>query len=194
MNWNAVLRAIAPQGTNAILAGASDAMPGIVTRFAIDTALRQAHFLAQCAHESAGLAAVVERGSDAYFARYDGRKTLGNMQPGDGARFRGRGLIQLTGRRNYTHYGVLLGVDLAGHPERAAAFPLAAETAACFWRENGLNALADRDDISAVTRRINGGLNGLASRARFLAKAKAALATASASHRARPAAGQASNR
>ena len=186
MDWHAILRAIAPAGTARILAGTADAMPGIVTRFAIDTALRQAHFLAQCAHESDGLTAIVERGNDAYLARYEGRKTLGNTKAGDGARFRGRGLIQLTGRRNYTHYGGLLGVDLVAHPERAADFPLAAELAACFWRENGLNALADRDDLSAVTRRINGGLNGLASRARYLAKAKAALAA----HRARPAAGQ----
>ena len=185
-DWHAILRAVAPGGTGAILAGTAEAMPGIVARFAIDTTLRQAYFIAQCAHESAGFTAVVERGNDAYFARYDGRKTLGNTKAGDGARFRGRGLIQLTGRRNYTHYGGLLGVDLAGHPESAADFPLAAELAACFWRENGLNALADRDDLSAVTRRINGGLNGFPSRARYLAKAKAALAA----HRARPAAGQ----
>lgn len=188
MDWHVVLRAVAPSGTAAILSGAADAMPEITAQFAIDTTLRQAHFLAQCAHESAGFTAVIERGSDAYLARYDGRRSLGNTQPGDGARFRGRGLIQLTGRRNYAHYGRLLDVDLVAHPESAAQFPFAAKIAACFWRENGLNAPADRDDLSTITRRINGGLNGLASRARFLTKAKAAFA--SASSRARPAAGQ----
>lgn len=195
MDWLAVLRATAPKGRAAILTGAAEAMPDIVARFAVNTPLRQAHFIGQCAHESAGFTAVVELGSDAYLARYDGRASLGNTRPGDGARYRGRGLIQLTGRRNYAHYGSLLGVDLLAHPEHGADFPVAAQTAACFWRANALNALADRDDLAAITRRINGGLNGLASRARFLAKAKAAIANeANSATRVRPAAGQAPHR
>lgn len=189
--WNDVLRAVARGGRADIVDGFASALPDLCAAHAISTPLRQAHFVAQCAHESAGFTAIVERGNGAYLARYDGRKTLGNTQLGDGARFRGRGLIQLTGRANYRKFGALLGVDLVGDPDRAAAFPIAAQTAACFWRHGGLNALADRDDLGAVTRAINGGLNGLASRAAFLRRAKAAIPRLAAHEtRARPAAGQ----
>ncbi len=174
--WPAALRRIAPHARIDICDGFAAALPKLCRTFDIQTLLRQAHFLAQCAHESAGFTAIVEIGPTSYFARYDGRKSLGNTQPGDGARFRGRGLIQLTGRRNYQHFGTLLGVDLVAQPENAAVFPIAAQTAALFWREHKLNAHADRDDIAAITRAINGGLNGLASRRAFLTRTKSALA------------------
>ena len=138
----------------------------------ISTPLRQAHFLSQIGHESGALVFTEELASgDAY----EGRADLGNTQPGDGPRFKGRGLIQLTGRANYTKYGHDKGrnfVDgdnctlLATDPE------LAVDVACWFWKTRGLNALADADDIEAVTRRINGGLNGLDDRQRYLGRAK----------------------
>jgi putative chitinase len=90
-------------------------------------------------------------------------------------------LIQLTGRANYKTYGDQLGLDLVGNPDLAAD-PVTSLAIACeYWREHGLNAFADRDDIETITRRINGGLNGLESRRAYLTRAKAALGIAGAS-------------
>jgi putative chitinase len=140
----------------------------------IDTPLRRAHFLAQIAHESGGLRWLEELASG---QAYEGRADLGNDQPGDGVRFKGRGLIQLTGRANYTAFARALGRDLTSSAEAAAQVAedpdLCVRAATWFWSENGLNPLADADDLEAVTRRINGGLNGLADRAKYLARAKA---------------------
>jgi putative chitinase len=140
----------------------------------IDTPLRRAHFLAQIAHESGGLRWLEELASG---AAYEGRADLGNDQPGDGVRFKGRGLIQLTGRANYTAFAQALGRDLTSSTEAAAQVAedpdLCVRAATWFWSKNGLNPLADADDLEAVTRRINGGLNGLADRAKYLARAKA---------------------
>jgi len=137
---------------------------------AIATPLRQAHFLAQLGHESGALVYAEELASgDAY----EGRADLGNTQPGDGRRFKGRGLIQLTGRANYTAYGAAIGRDLATSPEVVAAEPALAVDAACwFWETRKINPLADADDIEAVTRKVNGGLNGLADRKAYLRRAK----------------------
>jgi putative chitinase len=93
-----------------------------------------------------------------------GRKNLGNTQPGDGWRFRGRGLKQLTGRSNYRRCGEAIGEDLIGSPERLLEPAFAARSAGWFWHSNGLNELADRGDVAAMTRRINGGIVGLAQR------------------------------
>jgi putative chitinase len=93
---------------------------------------------------------------------------LGNTQPGDGFRYRGRGLIQITGRANYTECGAALGFDLEGEPEKLGEPELAARSAAWFWDSRSLNDLADNGDFMAITKRINGGLNGYADRvARF---------------------------
>jgi putative chitinase len=136
----------------------------------IDTPLRRAHFLAQIGHESGELRFTEEIASgDAY----EGRRDLGNTEAGDGRRFKGRGLIQLTGRANYRAFGQAIGVDLQANPERVATDPdLAVEVACWFWKNRGLNALADHDDAEAVTRRINGGVNGLADRLRTLERAR----------------------
>lgn len=150
------------------------AIAGAMTDAGIDTPLRQAHFLAQIAHESGGLRWLEELASG---EAYEGRADLGNDQPGDGVRFKGRGLIQLTGRANYTEFGRALGRDLTSSTEAAAQVAedpdLCVRAATWFWSENGLNALADADDLEAVTRRINGGLNGLDDRAKYLERAKA---------------------
>ena len=134
--------------------------------------LRAAHFLAQTCHESDGFVTTVEYGDG---TAYNGRIDLGNTQPGDGPRFKGRGLIQLTGRTNYKQYGDLLGLDLIASPDTAADPAIALKLACAFWKLKRLNALADQDDIVTITRRINGGLNGLDSRRHYLALAKTAL-------------------
>ena len=142
----------------------------------IDTPLRQAHFLAQIGHESGELRFRSELASG---EAYEGRRDLGNTQSGDGPRYKGRGLIQLTGRANYAEYGRALGraQALLEHPEQVADdFALAIDVAAWFWARRDLNALADRDDLLTITRRINGGTNGLDDRRRLLVRAKALLA------------------
>ena len=111
-------------------------------------------------------------------AAYEGRKDLGNAQPGDGPRFKGRGLIQLTGRVNYAAYGRSIGVDLTadGNWEQSGHDPALAVDAACwFWTKHRLNELADLDDLQTITRRVNGGLIGLEDRADHLERAKFVL-------------------
>lgn len=139
---------------------------------AIDTPLRQSHFLAQVGHESDELRHTEEIASgDAY----EGRLDLGNTVPGDGRKFKGRGLIQLTGRANYAAYGDAIGVNLVdgdNYTQLATDPDLAADVACWFWQTHGLNALADQDDVITITRRINGGVNGLADRQRQLVRGK----------------------
>lgn len=129
----------------------------------INTRLRQAAFLAQIGHESGSLVYVKELGGPSYFAKYDGRKDLGNVQPGDGAKFCGRGLIQVTGRANYDRASAALFGDyrLLRNPELLEQPEWAAKSAAWFWNLHGLNTLADKDQFTAITRVINGGTNGL---------------------------------
>jgi predicted chitinase len=148
--------------------------------YEIDTPLRASAFLAQIAHESAELRFMEEIwGPTAQQKRYDPptdlAKRLGNLQPGDGFRYRGRGPIQITGRANYKKYGDLLGVDLVGNPDLASTPQYAFSTAALFWKTNGLNELADVQDFITITRRINGGLNGLQDRQKYYAIAKNVL-------------------
>jgi len=141
----------------------------------IDTPLRQAHFLAQIGHESGELRFRAEIASG---EAYEGRHDLGNTQPGDGRRFKGRGLIQLTGRANYREYGRAIGreAELLANPELLATDPdLCVDVAGWFWAKRGLNPLADADDLTGITKRINGGLNGLDDRRRLLKRAKALL-------------------
>jgi len=95
---------------------------------------------------------------------------LGNTQPGDGRRYKGRGIFQLTGRANYVTYGNKLGVDLVNDPPLAATPEISVRTAMEYWKTRGLNAFADANDIFTITRRINGGTNGLDDRRSYLAK------------------------
>jgi putative chitinase len=146
--------------------------------YEINTPLRQAHFLAQIGHESAALRYSEEIASG---AAYEGRRDLGNTQPGDGKRFKGRGLIQLTGRANYEAYGAARDRNFTDSDNAAqiASDPeLAVDVAGWFWKIHGINALADRDDAQAVTKAINGGYNGLADRLAYLARSKAFLKVA----------------
>lgn len=173
--------------------------------FQITTPLRIAHFLATVWHESSGLTRLTEnlnysaQGLRRTFARYFPTVTLanqyarkpqaianrvyanrmgnGNEASGDGWRYRGRGLIQLTGRANYAAYqqsGFCNG-DLLSHPEWLAQYPGALKSAMWFWWKSGCNALADRDDATAVCRRVNGGTNGLDDRKAWLVRWKGAI-------------------
>ncbi|MNP38453.1 Chitinase class I [compost metagenome] len=161
------------------------AMNDAMARFKIDSRLRAAAFLAQVGHESGHLRQLVENLNysakglmatwptrfdatlAAQYARqperiaaavYNGR--MGNTAPGDGWRYRGRGLIQVTGKANYQNAGAALGLDLVAHPELLKQPGHAAMSAAWYWSANGLNELADAGQFEKITRKINGGLNG----------------------------------
>lgn len=125
--------------------------------FEINTPLRIAAFLAQVGHESGSLRWMEELASG---EAYEGREDLGNIQPGDGRRYKGRGPIQLTGRANYRQAGKALGLDLEGHPEQASLPEVGFRIAGHFWQTRGLNKLADAGNLHMLTRRINGGLRG----------------------------------
>lgn len=170
-------------------------------RFEITTPLRVVHFLSQCLHESGNLKYVVEnlnysaegllKTFPKYFTReqaneyarkpqmianrvYANRMGNGNEASGDGWKYRGRGFIQITGRLNYQDYAkssFCVG-NLMTNPEWLEASPGNLKSAMFFWWKNGCNALADRDDVDALTRRINGGLNGLANRKFMLRRLK----------------------
>ena len=145
--------------------------------YGINTPARQAAFLAQIGHESGGLHWLTELwGPTDAQRRYETRYDLGNVAPGDGHRFRGRGLIQLTGRDNYRRAGEALGVDLIADPELLGEPGLACRSAAWFWKTHGCNELADAGEFEKVTRRINGGLNGYPERLGLWEAAKAVLA------------------
>jgi putative chitinase len=144
--------------------------------FGIDTPQRQAAFLAQIGHESGGLHFTVELwGPTPAQTSYEGRVDLGNTQPGDGYTYRGRGLIQVTGRSNYERMGRALGMDLVKTPELLASAKFACRSAGCFWQSHGLNTYADSNDFEKLTRKINGGLTGLDDRKLLWDAAKAAL-------------------
>lgn len=143
--------------------------------FQITTPARRAAFLAQIAHESVSLQYTLEIASgDAYERRAD----LGNTQPGDGPRYRGRGLIQLTGRANMVACGNALHLDLVNHPELLETPPVAARSAGWFWQTRGLNELADADKFGSICKKINGGYNGLDDRIWHWLKARGAMGIA----------------
>lgn len=163
-----LIRAVAPLLKPSWATEVAGTLQAAAAGAGITTRLRVAAFVAQLAHESAGFQFLTEIwGPTDAQRRYEGRTDLGNTQPGDGFRYRGRGWIQLTGRHNYRTYGGLLGLPLESQPELAAQPAVAARIAAAYWSQRGLNALADAGDIEAITRRINGGVNGLAERTRY---------------------------
>lgn len=147
-----------------------------MTEFEINTPLRQAAFIAQVLHESGMLKWTSEIWGPTLAQRnYENRDDLGNTVPGDGLRFRGRGLLQTTGRSNYLRTGKALGVDLIANPEKLAEPELASRSAGWFWKTHGCNQFADKEQFVLLTRRINGGVNGLEDRQRLYAAAKEVL-------------------
>lgn len=135
----------------------------------MDSPLRLAHFLAQLIHESGSFRYMEEIASG---SAYEGRKDLGNTQPGDGVKFKGKGPIQITGRANYRYFGRKIGIDLEQNSSLPAIPSIGLHLALEYWKDRGLNALADKDDVVGITRKINGGTNGLDDRKAQLAKVK----------------------
>ncbi len=180
-----------------------DPLNEVFTKYDISTPLRQASFIGQCAHESANFKTLEEnlnykpealmrvwpsRFPDLPTAMkyahnpeaiankvYGGRMGNGVEETGDGWKYHGRGLIQLTGRENYDNCGKAIGVDLINQPGLLAQPNLAAMSAGHFWNKKGLNALADASDFETMTKRINGGLIGLEDRKAKIAKALSVL-------------------
>lgn len=139
-----------------------------MARFAINSPRRQAAFLAQCSHESGEFRYLRELASgDAYEPPSDKARDLGNNQPGDGRRFKGGGLIQVTGRSNYSACSAALGLDLIGHPELIEVPANACMASAWWWQAHGLNELADVNAFGTITKRINGGFTHLDERLAF---------------------------
>lgn len=156
------------------------ALNAAMTKWGITTARRQAAFLAQIGHESGQFRYVRELGGDKYLAKYDTgtlAARLGNTPEadGDGQKYCGRGLIQITGRNNYASCGKALGLNLLERPELLEQPQYAAESAAWFWHQANLNPLADVGDFVKITRRINGGLNGLEDRQALWERARQVL-------------------
>ena len=177
------LQSIMPRITAARKAECLPFLQAAMAEFAIDRPARAAALLAQLAHESGQFRFMEEIwGPTDAQKRYEPPGTLaarlGNSETGDGRRFKGRGPIQITGRANYTRFGALLGIDLVSEPARAAAPAVAFRIAGLFWSKKGLNELADAatdEAFKEITRRINGGFNGLEDRRRFYAAARTAL-------------------
>ena len=148
-----------------------------MSRYQIVGTKRIAAFIAQIGHESGQLRYLKEVwGPTAAQARYEGRTALGNTMPGDGFRYRGRGLILITGRANYAACGEALGLDLLADPELLEMPQHACMSAAWFWATKVLNTLADAGQFDKITQRINGGQNGAADRHAFNARALKVLA------------------
>jgi putative chitinase len=186
-----------PQAPDALVGGIVETAPAVLARHDITTPLRLAHFLAQISHESGGGTITRESLNYTHASRirevwpsrfptdaaaepyvrnpegladrvYQGR--MGNTQPGDGARYAGRGLLQITGRDSYREIGTLTGLDLINQPDLAFAAEHALEVAAAEFKHLGCLPLCDKDDLRAVTERVNGGLTGLSERATWLAR------------------------
>ena len=158
-------------GAKSVLLGRG--MAADFPKYGIVTKARIVHFLAQAGHETMSFKYMSELGSnkdangdgfDDYLQKYDFRKDLGNNKKGMGPKYRGRGIFQLTGFFNYVKFGRRLGVDLANLPEKAGEPEIAVTLACMFWADRKLNALADANDVRGVTRKINGGTNGLTDR------------------------------
>lgn len=149
-----------------------DHLNAAMQEFEINNGLRIAAFLAQVAHESGSLRYVRELASG---EAYEGRKDLGNTEPGDGVRFKGRGLIQVTGRSNHKACGDALGVDLIADPTLLESPALAARSAGWFWASRHLNELADKGDFLRITKIINGGTTHYKERLAYYETAKDVL-------------------
>jgi putative chitinase len=169
-------RYVMPNASRANINTYLDPINATLARFAIETPSQVAMFIAQLAHESGSLRYKEEIADG---SAYEGRADLGNIRPGWGVRYKGRGLIQLTGATNYKQAGEFFNMDLMGEPERVADDPyLSAGVAGWFWHTRQLNRIAKANNLNAfkqVTRRINGGLNGLNDRLAYWNRARSAL-------------------
>jgi putative chitinase len=140
-------------------------------QYEVNTNQRIAAFLGQCAVETGGFQWYHELGPAFYFNKYEPKtrigKALGNTQKGDGYRYRGKGLLMLTGRSNYAAVGAALGIDIVNHPELVEGPQYAVLISLYFWSSHNLNVLADGWQLSMITKRVNGGYNGLPQRLHY---------------------------
>jgi putative chitinase len=209
-------RSLYPRAAAPLLAGVTASSDATLKDFGISALPNRLHFfLAQIGHESGGLTITEEKmgysaarmmtvwptrfrtlesalpyaGNPEKLGNYVYANRLGNGAPesGDGYRYRGRGLIQITGRDGYKRVGAIAGIDLVGHPERAFAPGDALLVACAFWKWKGLNAICDTGDFRAATRRINGGTIGWTDRLAWLEKVRTCLAEAPPPNRQPPA-------
>lgn len=163
------LRKIMPNANRALIDTMySDLIYGM-SAYGINTKKRENYFIAQIAHESGELRYMEELASG---KDYEGRRDLGNVEAGDGVKFKGRGLIQITGRANYQIISEALGCDFISKPELLSKSKYAVLSACWFWKKKGLNEYADKGMFQTITRRINGGLNGLNYRLKYLERAE----------------------
>lgn len=175
---NAIFPAAAKAGRNAKFL---DGINKTIIEQNLNTVNRIAGYLSQIGVESEELLYTKELGNNAYFNKYDIQfapkkaAELGNTSPGDGAKYKGRGLIQVTGKTNYTACGKALGLDLLNHPELLEQPVYAAESAGWYWGSRNINAAADADDIVKITKLVNGGTMHLDRRKAYYAKAKEVL-------------------
>lgn len=174
----AMLKKIAPAAKSALVEALAPLLTAKLPTYQITSRNNIAHFLAHAAHETDSFRVLEEYASG---RKYEGRVDLGNVEQGDGVRFKGRGIFQLTGRANYRRFGDRLGLDLVAQPALAADPAVSVDVACLYWNDRRMGAKAERDDIVATTRAINGGLNGLEDRKRKLAAAKRELQHAVAS-------------
>ena len=157
-----LLRSLAPKGNTQIINGGVDALLKYAPQFGLTNTNRIAHFVAQCAWESAGFTTLSEMGGISYFNKYEPGTTsgrnLGNTIKGDGYRFRGRGYIQITGRSNYGAASIKMFGDnrLLTNPDLLLIPEWGMLSSLHFWNDRNLNALADRNDITGVTKKVNG--------------------------------------
>jgi putative chitinase len=170
LGWRSV-RYVCPHLTVREARVIADALGPAFAASGITTARRASMAVAQFAHESDGFRTTTEYASG---QAYEGREDLGNTQPGDGRRFKGRGFVQITGRANYALVSARLAHDFVRRPTDLALPRWAAKASAVWWRDNGCNQIADTGDFVALTRRINGGVNGLADRERLYRRARRA--------------------
>lgn len=175
------------EATGAGVVRAQNWLPHIIRAtdaYEINSVKRMAAFLAQIGHESGGLRFSTELwGPTPAQVRYEGRADLGNTEPGDGFKFRGHGLIQVTGRANHAGARDRLRAKFGDHvpdfeivPDRLAEPEWAAYSAADFWVSRGLNEMADEMDFLRITKRVNGGTNGYKDRLARYETAQAVLA------------------
>jgi putative chitinase len=178
-----LLAAVMPTGAKAHAIAFIGPLDDACHEFGIDQPLRIAAFLAQAAHESGELTLLRELwGPTPEQTRYEPPATkateLGNIEPGDGKRFRGRGIFQVTGRGNYERCSIALygnPLSLQTHPELLEEPVAACRSAGWFWISHDLSTLADARQFDLITRRINGGDNGAEQRRFYYARALRAL-------------------
>ena len=172
------LKQIVPLTKTAVLEPFIEPLNAAMDEWEINNPQRQAAFLAQVAHESGGFHYVRELASGAEYDTGEKAIRLGNTpeDDGDGEKYRGRGLLQITGLANYLACGAALGLDLRNSPELLEIPENAARCPGWFWWSRKLNALADAGNMRRITLAINGGLNGFAERLKYWEAAKEAIA------------------